>query len=172
MDSTAYVFVEIAKVQKGVMTAADRGVFSGVKIFTSTDNQQLIVRLEHSDDVYFNNWLTRVGGRQLGGLEKMRMFIEDATGDAKDRMADGFKFAQILLYAVTNIYENCTTTLKTAMDADVKAALDAFITIRDANSELFNVDLKTSWADEMVKIVNREKDVKDIIKVVSAEEEI
>ena len=172
MDSTAYVFVEIAKVQKGVMTAADRGVFSGVKIFTSIDNKQLIVRLEHSDATYFSNWLSRVSGRQLGGMEKMRMFIEDATGDAKDRMADGFKFAQFLMYAVANIYESSTTTLKTAMDSDIKAALDAFIVLRDANPELFNIDLKPSLSGEIEKIVAREKDVKDIIKVVAAEDEI
>jgi len=172
MDSTAYVFVVIDKVQKGVMTAADRGVFSGVKIFNSVDSHTIVVRLLHNDNNYFNNWVARVGGQVLSGRTKMRTFIEEATGDAKDRMADGFKFAQLLLYSVANIYENSTATLKTAMNADVKAALDAFITLRDANSELFNVDLKTSWADEMVKIVNREKDVKDIIKTVVAEEEI
>jgi len=170
MDSTAYVFVVIDKVQKGVMTAADRGVFSGVKIFNSIDSHEIIVRLLHNDDNYFNNWVARVGGQVLSGRNKMRTFIEEATGDAKDRMADGFKFAQLLLYSVANIYENSTTTLKTAMNADIKAALDAFISIRDANPELFNVDLKTSWADEMTKIVNREKDVKDIIKAVSSED--
>ena len=172
MDSTAYVFVVIDKVQKGVMTAADRGVFSDVKIFNSVDNHQIIVRLLHSNETYFNNWVTRVNGVVLTSRNKMRTFIEEATGDAKDRMADGFKFAQLLLYSVANIYENSTSTLKTAMNADVKAALDAFIVIRDANPELFNVDLKDSWASEMVKIVNREKDVKDIIKAVSTEEEI
>jgi len=172
MDSTAYVFVVIDKVQKGVITAADRGVFSGVKIFNSVDSHVIIVRLLHSDDNYFNNWVARVGGQVLSGRQKMRTFIEETTGDAKDRMADGFKFGQFLMYAVANMYENSTTTLKNAMDTDIKAALDAFIVIRDANPELFNIDLKVSLADEVEKIVNREKDVKDIIKTVSAEDEV
>jgi len=172
MDSTAYVFVVIDKVQKGVMTAADRGVFSGVKIYNSTDYHSIVVRLLHNDDTYFNNWVKRVGGTVLSGRTKMRTFIEEATGDAKDRMADGFKFAQFLLYAVANIYENAGSTITSAMDSSITDALDAFIAIRDANPELFNIDLKTSYEAEISKIVNREKDVKDIIKAIDAEVEI
>jgi len=168
---TAYVFVKIDQIQKGVITSADRGVFEEVRIFT-TENGDTVIRIKHSDNSYFRSWVTRVNGQQIGGLNKARTFIESVTGDTKDRLADAFKMCHFLMYAVANIYEKSTSTLKNGLEDDIKEALDAFITIRDANPELFNLDLKSSKANALSTIIAREKDVKDILKASTEEQEI
>jgi len=163
-------FVLIEKVRKGVMTSADRGVFTNVKIFTAEDGS-IVVSLEQEDAAYFADWLARVNGSSLSGLSKARTRIESETGDEKDRISDAFKFCQFLMLAVSDIYQNIDAdTPTTAMDADIKTALDDFDTTRTATPELFNIDLKTSLTSEMAKVVVREEAVKDALKDMAAEE--
>lgn len=153
---------KISEVNANVLTEVDTQYMQETKIFR-TETDVLVLKFNCDDAEYAEKWRRRVGATFITDVkEKQRILIELEVGDIRDRLADSFKFNTILMFMVSELYKLCDVT---QIDANMKILFDKFInTVETATSEMFNIDLKSSYTDTLAELLSREQKVVDIIK--------
>jgi len=163
--------VKVPKIYKGLMTSADKQVFSNVKL--TQNGSEIVIQFDYDDETYFRGWMKRVNGSEITGKDTRKNYlVKNEVGSLYDRLSDSFAFNQLNLLFISNIYNILDETTKNSLPADLKKALDDFIAFRAANPELFPMDLDDEELTGKVnRVVGKEKKVKDIIKKIDAEED-
>ena len=162
-------FGKIKEVSANTLKEEDLQYMSNTKIFTS-EWGDLMLKFESDNPEYVNKWRKRTDAEMVTGKKsKLRQYIEMENYDVRDRLADTFKFNALIMFMISELYKNIT---KTKMNKDIKALFDEFIKITSAaQSEVFDIDLKSSYLDVLVELIGREQKITNIIKMIDAEEE-
>ena len=165
----ALALVKVDKLFKGLMTSADKEVFENVKIQPGSSN--VLIKFTYENETYYKNWLDRVNGTEISGEnDRVSQAIKMDVGGLVERIGDGFLFNQLSFLMINGIYNVLSSTDQGNIPKDLKDVFDSLKSIRASNPELFTIDLKTSLISAMEDIVNREKEVKNIVKSIEAEE--
>ena len=162
-------FGKIKQINANTLTREDLLHFTNTKIFTS-EWGDLMLKFESDDPVYVGTWRKRTDAEMIIEKKpKIRQYVEMIGGNTRDRIADSFKFNALILFMIAELYKRIDST---GMNSDIKALFDRFISLMEgAESEVFNIDLKSSYLDVLVELIDREQDVTNIIKEINAEEE-
>jgi len=164
--------VKVPKIYKGLMTSADKQVFSNVKVKT-TGSGEALIKFNYTDETYFRQWITRVNATEVTGKSsRISEAVKMEAGSMEERLDDSFTFNHINLLLIAGIYNALPTATQDAIvPAKLKAVLDGFITIRTNKPELFPLDLKDNFIDTVQQTILRDEAIKDIVKVIDAEED-
>lgn len=161
-ENTGVVVVD--KIDKNIITRADREYFTEVKIGGSPLIEGNIIYLTYTDKEYYIKWIKRVDGKVLSGKMFERAIISLEIGDLEDRISDSFKFNALLLLLIKDMYVALPSTVKDKFSKQFNNLVQTYSTFRSNNQYLFNIDLKGDYVSEFSKILNREKNVTAIIK--------
>lgn len=156
-------FGKIKEINAETLKEEDLRHIANTKIFTS-EWGDLMLKFESDDPEYVDKWRKRTKATMvIGNKLKIRQCIEmQGTDDVRDRIADSFKFNTILLFMVSELYKLIDSSV---MDENIKTLFDNFLeTVNSAKTEIFNIDLKSSYLDTLIKLLDREKQVTNIIK--------
>jgi len=163
-------FGKIKEVNANTLSPEDLPHLSNTQIFTS-EWGDLMLKFESDEPEYVNKWRKRTNAVMVNGKKfKIRQYIEMLGNDVRDRVADSFKFNALILFMISELYKHIDST---KMNSDIKALFDRFISIMsNAESEVFNIDLKPSYLDVLTELIDREQVVTNVIKAIDAEEEV